>query len=134
MGRSIQARMAEDEAPSTKGAEVYYDGSKRYEGDWGMMVRQGTGSYRFIDGNGCVEYDGNWVHGVIESRPAKLGKCVFGNGSVYEGECQGGKFHGTGEYRYFTGDREHTRKPTGGHSRVHGTRITNTVRVSLCLR
>ena len=96
--------MAEDEAPSTKGAEVYYDGSKRYEGDWGMMVRQGTGSYRFIDGNGCVEYDGNWVHGVIESRPAKLGKCVFGNGSVYEGECQGGKFHGTGEYRYFNGD------------------------------
>jgi len=99
--------MGDEEPENTdtnKGAQVYYDGSSRYDGEWQMMMRHGTGSYRFIDGNGCAQYDGNWVNGVIESRPSKLGKCTFDNGSTYEGECKGGKFHGRGKYSYFNGD------------------------------
>merc|ERR1712196_76645 len=102
MGDEEEQQRADE---ARKGARVYYDGSTRYEGEWGTMLRHGTGTYRFVDGNGCAEYMGNWVNGAIESRPEKLGKCVFENGSMYEGECRAGKFHGNGCYTYFNGDK-----------------------------
>merc|ERR1711907_56511 len=105
MGRLIPGEMGDEEQSTlNKGAQVYYDGSSRYEGEWGTMLRHGRGVYTFVDGNGCANYEGNWVNGVIETRPEKLGKCTFDNGSVYEGECKGGKFHGRGKYSYFNGD------------------------------
>eukprot|EP00658_Telonema_sp_P-2_P082090 TRINITY_DN8594_c0_g1_i1.p2 TRINITY_DN8594_c0_g1~~TRINITY_DN8594_c0_g1_i1.p2 ORF type:complete len:122 (-),score=18.50 TRINITY_DN8594_c0_g1_i1:151-516(-) len=116
--------MSED--AQSAGAKVYYDGSTRYEGEWGTMVRHGTGTYKFKDGNGCAEYSGNWVNGVMETRPGKLGKCTFDNGSVYEGECKAGKFHGFGKYSYFNGDcyegqwRDNQRWGVGSYKQGNG--------------
>eukprot|EP00656_Telonema_subtile_P056142 TRINITY_DN8907_c0_g5_i2.p1 TRINITY_DN8907_c0_g5~~TRINITY_DN8907_c0_g5_i2.p1 ORF type:complete len:259 (+),score=57.57 TRINITY_DN8907_c0_g5_i2:96-872(+) len=95
---------AEEDSEAGKGAQVYYDGSVRYEGEWGQTLRHGTGTYHFKDGNGCAKYEGNWIDGEIETRPEKLATCTFENGSVYHGECKGGKFHGFGKYSYFNGD------------------------------
>ena len=68
-----------------------------YTGDLVRGYRHGTGTMQYDDGGW---YTGQWDNG--QKVGVGVGKIVYSNGSVYEGEFLDGQCHGTGKITYST--------------------------------
>ncbi len=64
----------------------------RYEGEWNMALKHGTGTDIFITGD---SYTGEYKDG----KPHGKGQHTWSNGAIYVGDFKDGLKHGKGKWR-----------------------------------
>ena len=83
---------------------ITYNNTEKYIGEKKTKIRDGYGTYYFLNGN---KYEGEWKNGRIEG----YGIFYFSNGDRYEGEFYKNKKEGYRIYYYSNGNKyEGTRK------------------------